>query len=319
MSEPGTDAGVSVRPMQQSDLDEADRVFRLAFGTRLMLPDPMRFRGDSRLLQPRFATDPATAFVALAEGRLVGSIIGMDWGRVFILGPLSVDPAYAGRGIARRLMRELMSWVDTRGFDLVALFTVPDSPTHIRLYESFGFVLQMLTSVMAKPIAPGGSGAEPLTLYSGLDSAGQAEALTGCRAVTAAVFPGLDLSREIRAISEQHLGEVVLLRAGEAVAGFALCHAGAGSEAGSGTLFVKFAATRPGDGAGFARLLDSCEELGRSVGAQRMVAGCNTGRKLAYALMRGRGFRAEMVGVAMHRPDQPGYNRSEIFVIDDWR
>ena len=50
-----------------------------------------------------------------------------------------------------------------------------------------------------------------------------------------------------------------------------------------------------------------------------MVAGCNTGRKLAYALMRGRGFRAEMVGVAMHRPDQPGYNRPEIFVIDDWR
>jgi predicted N-acetyltransferase YhbS len=305
--------------MQQSDLAEADRVFRLAFGTRLRLPDPMRFRGDSRLLQPRFATYPDAAFVALAEDRLVGSIIGMDWGRVFILGPLSVDPAYAGRGIARRLMRELMGRVDARGFDLVALFTVPDSPTHIRLYESFGFVLQMLTPVMAKAIVPGGSGVEPLTLYSGLDSAGQAEALTGCRAVAESVFPGLDLSREIRAISEQHLGEVVLLRAGGAVAGFALCHAGAGSEAGSSNLFVKFAAVRPGDSAGFARLLDQYEELGRAVGAQRLVAGCNTGHKPAYALMRERGFRAEMVGVAMHRPDQPGYNRPEIFVIDDWR
>jgi predicted N-acetyltransferase YhbS len=312
-------AGVSVRPMQQNDLAEADRVFRLAFGTRLRLPDPMRFRGDSRLLQPRFATDPATAFVALAEGRLVGSIIGMDWGRVFILGPLSVDPAYAGRGIARMLMRELMARVDARGFDLVALFTVPDSPTHIRLYESFGFVLQMLTPVMAKPIAPGGPGAEPLALYSGLNSAGQAEALAGCHAVAAAVFPGLDLSREIRAIAEQRLGEVALLRAGGAVAGFALCHAGAGSEAGSGSLFIKFAAVRPGDGAGFARLLDGCGELGRAVGAQRLIAGCNTGRKPAYALMLSQGFRVEMVGVAMHRPDQPGYNRRDIFVIDDWR
>jgi GNAT superfamily N-acetyltransferase len=305
--------------MRQADLAEADRVFRLAFGTRTRLPDPMRFRGDSQLLRPRWATDPETAFVADIGGRIVGSIIGMDWGRVFVLGPLSVDPAHARRGIARGLMRALMGWVDARGFDLAALFTVPDSPTHIRLYESFGFVPQMLIPVMAKPIAPGGPAAASLALYSGLSPAGRVDAMAGCRNLADAVFPGLDLSREIRAISEQGLGEVVLLQSDRAVAGFALCHAGAGSEAGSGNLFVKFAAVRLGDGAGFARLVDACEALARAKGCQRIVAGVNSGRREAYGLMQGRGFRAETVGVAMHRPDQAGYNRPGIFVLDDWR
>jgi hypothetical protein len=38
---------VTVRPMAEADLDEADRIMRLAFGTFLRLPDPMRF-SDAR-------------------------------------------------------------------------------------------------------------------------------------------------------------------------------------------------------------------------------------------------------------------------------
>jgi hypothetical protein len=50
-----------------------------------------------------------------------------------------------------------------------------------------------------------------------------------------------------------------------------------------------------------------------------MLAGCNMGRAEAYRLMLGRGFRSEMIGVAMHRPNQAGWNRPGIFVLDDWR
>jgi hypothetical protein len=42
-------------------------------------------------------------------------------------------------------------------------------------------------------------------------------------------------------------------------------------------------------------------------------------RKGAYRVMRARGYRAGLVGVAMHRPDGPGYNRPDVFAIDDWR
>ncbi len=315
-------AGVAIRPMLRADLDSADRVLRLAFGTRLRLPDPMQFRGDSRILQPRWATCPDLAFVAENEGRIAGSVVGMDWGRVFVLGPLSVAPEFAGRGIARKLVGELLIWADARGFDLAGLFTFPDSPTHIRLYESFGFVPNTLTPVMAKAVAaavktPDAAGS--FALYSGLSQAQRESALAECRVVSGSVFPGLDLSREIQAIAAQGLGETLLLRAGGGVTGFALCHIGPGSEAGGGTLFVKFAACRPGDQAGFERLLAACEGLAQAKGVPRILAGCNTARVEAYRLMGAQGFRAEIIGVAMHRPGQAGYNRPGIFAIDDWR
>ncbi len=313
-------AAVAIRPMLKADLDAADRVLRLAFGTRLRLPDPMQFRGDSRILQPRWAAGPDTGFVAETDGRIAGSVIGMDWGRVFVLGPLSVAPEYSGRGIARLLMKALMNRIDALGFDLAGLFTFPDSPTHIRLYESFGFVPNTLTPVMAKAVEQAPSPPSGFALYSGLSQAEQSAALAECRAVSGSVFPGLDLSREIRAIAAQGLGETLLLRAkGGGLAGFALCHVGPGSEAGSGTLFVKFAACRPGDQAGFERLLASCEGLARAKGMARLVAGCNTARVEAYRLMQARFFRAEIIGVAMHRPGQTGYNRPGIFALDDWR
>lgn len=305
--------------MQRADLESSDRVLRLAFGTRLRLPDPMQFRGDSRILQPRWATCPDLALVAENEGRIVGSIIGMDWGRVFVLGPLSVAPEYSGRGIARKLTRELMARADAHGFGLAGLFTFPDSPTHIRLYEGFGFVPNTLTPVMAKAVAASPGPPGDFALYSGLSPVGRESALADCRALSDSVFPGLDLSREIEAISAQGLGETVLIRDGGGLAGFALCHIGPGSEAGSFTLFVKFAACRPGDRAGFERLLASCEGLARAKGVVRLVAGCNTARAEAYRLMQARGFRAEIVGVAMHRPGQTGYNRPGMFVLDDWR
>jgi hypothetical protein len=65
--------------------------------------------------------------------------------------------------------------------------------------------------------------------------------------------------------------------------------------------------------------LASCEGLARAKGVARLVAGCNTAREEAYRLMKARGFRAEIIGVAMHRPGQTGYNRPGIFALDDWR
>ena len=304
--------------MKRADLDAVDRVYRLAFGTQFGLEDPSRFRGDSQLARTRYAADPSTCFVAESAGRIIGSVFGMDWGGVFIVGPLSVDPAHWRGGVGRVLMDRLVALIDQRRPGLAGLFTFPGSPTHIRLYESYGFVSNTLTPVMAKPVPPAASAADS-TRYSLLSPANQASALAACRAVAGSVFLGLDLSREIAAITAQGLGETLLIGEGEGTAGFALCHVGAGSEAGSGNLFVKFAACRPDDPAAFERLLAACEALARAKGVARIVAGCNTARAEAYRLMQSRGFRADMIGVAMHRPGGAGYNRPGLFVIDDWR
>src|SRR3954469_5276544 len=92
---------------------------------------------------------------------------------------------------------------------------------------------------------------------------------------------GGSISREIHAVTAQRLGDTGLLRREGSVAGFAVCHIGAGTEAGSDSLYVKFATVRPGARQHFERLLDGCEGMAASVGARRIRAGANAGRRLA--------------------------------------
>ena len=42
-------------------------------------------------------------------------------------------------------------------------------------------------------------------------------------------------------------------------------------------------------------------------------------RHEAYRHLIARGFRTEVQGVAMHRPNEAGYSRPGLYVIDDWR
>ena len=139
--------------------------------------------------------------------------------------------------------------------------------------------------------------------------------------MTNELHDGLDLTTEIRAVADQGLGETVLLWDDASLAGVAVCHYGAGTEAGSGTCYIKFGAARPGPGAedAFFRLLDAVEILSATRGLARLAAGVNTARHEAYRGMLARGFRTDIQGVAMHRPNSDGYSRPGIFAIDDWR
>jgi hypothetical protein len=139
--------------------------------------------------------------------------------------------------------------------------------------------------------------------------------------LTGQLLPGLGVAPEIVAIAAQGLGETILLGHGEGMAAFAACNVGKGSEAGSGMAFVKFAAVRPGPDAPvlFARLLDACEALAAARNCRDLVAGVNAARHGAYRQMIERGFRTFLEGVAMLRPNEPGYNRPDCYVIDDLR
>jgi hypothetical protein len=84
---------------------------------------------------------------------------------------------------------------------------------------------------------------------------------------------------------------------------------------------VKFGVVRSGQGAerDFNRLLYACEEFAAAQGVSRLVVGVNTARENAYRQVLARGFRADFLGVSMARPNQAGYNRPDVFLIDDWR
>jgi len=309
---------IVVRLMTAADLGEATRIFRTAFGTFLGVPDVDRFRLDLGTIETRFKTDMKTALVAVREGKLVGSVFGMDWGSQFVVGPLTVDPACWKQGVARVLTAEILAVAERRNPRLVSLFTFPQSATHLRLYGGFGFAPMFLTPVMEKPV---GSPAplEGMRLFSAVPRTERAAILDQSHDLTDASFAGLDLRREIRTIDEQHLGGTILLGHAGSLAGVALCHIGAGTEAGDGALFVKFAAVRPGAPADFERLLDAVDALAAERGVERISAGINTARRDAHRRMLARGFRAGLVGVAMHKPDIAGTLRPDVYIIDDWR
>jgi hypothetical protein len=156
---------------------------------------------------------------------------------------------------------------------------------------------------------------------SDLDGAARPGALASVRELTDAVYPGLDLTREIESVLDQGLGDVVLVDDATALQGVAICHIGAGTEAGGGNCYVKFGAVRPGQHAArhFELLLDACHRLAADKGAAGLAVGANAGRDKAWQALAQRGFRVGMQGVAMHRPNDAGYSHSDSYVIDDWR
>lgn len=311
---------ITIRPLDGRDVAEADRIFRVAFGTFLGMPQPDSFMGDADLVGTRWWAAPSATLGAYAGDELVGSNFAANWGSFGFFGPLTVHPYLWDRGIARRLLDPTLDLFARWGTRQTALFTFPNSPKHIALYEKFGFRRQALTPVMAKSVGCAAGGGQWST-FSAIPRVQRAPTLAACRALTEAIYPGLDVQGEIRAVLDQRIGETVLLREGRDLVAFAICHHGAGSEAGSGATFIKFGAARPGRDAGrhFDRLLAACEAWAQIRGSRQLIAGINVARSEAYNIMCRHGFETTLEGVAMLRPDAPGHNRPDCFIIDDWR
>ncbi|HYM69701.1 MAG TPA: GNAT family N-acetyltransferase [bacterium] len=318
-SQPGV-TGLLIRPLQEHDLPAADRILRLAFGTFIGHPDPPKLWPGKDYIRTRWLADPTAAFGAELDGDLVGSNFATRWGSVGFFGPVTVHPDLWDQGVARRLLDPVVALFARWGIAHAGLFTFPHSPKHIHLYQKFDFWPRYLTGIMSKSV----TGLAPVrgsARYSELSKDEQGAQLAACRDLADAIYPGLDLEREIRAVADQGLGDTVLVRDDAGLAGFAVCHCGAGTEAGDGACYVKFAAARPGPTAArsFDGLLDACEALAAARNMSRLVGGVNLARHEAYRRMIARGFRTDSQGVTMHRPNDPCYNRPGVYLIDDWR
>jgi predicted N-acetyltransferase YhbS len=314
---------VLVREMQSADVPEVDRIIRLAFGTFLNVPDPMTVFGDSHYAAPRFRASAVVKHVAEVEGKIVGSVFLTRWGEVAFLGPISVLPEHWNTGIAQRLLERAASQIERWGVRQYSLFTFPQSPKHICLYQKFGFWPRFLATVLSK--APGTAPASASHVrLSALPAAERRDGIAAVRDLCDALYKGLDLTDDIEALLEQGIGDVLLERgdaADEELAAFAVCHFGEGSEAGTQGLLVKFGAARPGPLASrsFTRLFDAAESLAAEVSASRLSTVVDLSHKDAFQALMARGFRIDFTGLSMHGGDEVGYHRPELYIVDDVR
>ncbi len=313
---------VRISSLRESELGEAIRIVRLAFGTFLGLPDPMQFMGDRDLMAPRWRARNTRVLSAHIDGRLVGSNVITRWGSFGFFGPLTVLPEFWDHGVAQRLMEGTVKVLDSWKLRRSGLFTFAHSAKHVGLYNKFGFWPGYLTALMRHAPATGtraSKGSAPV-LISALDRSQCEEAIRACTRLTDGIEKGLDLSDEIRAVLGQGVGEVVMIDSRSKIDGFAVCMTGSGSEGGAKTCYVKFGMVRGGNGADarFDRLLDAIDLFAVSRETD-VEAGVSLARRNAYARMRTHGYKAMTQGVAMHRPHGDGFNRADVYAMDDWR
>lgn len=303
---------IAIRDARQNELAELEHIVRLAFATHLGLPSPEAF-GDRALIGPRWRADPRSVLVAELDGRAVGSNVATLWGRFGWFGPLTVHPDYWNRGIAQALLAPTMRRFAEHRTAAEALFTFSSSPKHITLYQRYDFWPRRLTAVMAR--TPARSGASYRRLSS-LAATARDGARSAIARITNGLFAGLDLALEIEAVATQGTGETLLVEDDGGVAGFAVCHHGPGSEAGSNDCAVKFGAAATG--AAFRSLLVALLDYSAEVGAQRAAVSINTARERAYRSALEAGFTIAMLGVAMVRGDA-AYDHPDAWVLEDHR
>src|SRR6185437_13318136 len=194
-----TKSDIIVRPLRETELSTADSIMRLAFGTFIGLPDPMAFMGDAAYVRNRWLANPHAAFAAEAAGEVIGSNFATNWGSIGFFGPLTIRPDFWDRGVGKRLMEPVMELFDKWETRHAGLFTFPHSQKHVGLYQRFGFWPRFLTAIMSKPVEQI-NGESRWTKFSKVPAAERGAVLSACREVTDAIYEGLDLTDEIRAV-----------------------------------------------------------------------------------------------------------------------
>ena len=306
-----------VRPLAEADLDEADRIYRLAFGTFLGERHPARFGGDTDTIRGRWKADPAAAFAADLRGRLAGSNFAVNWGTVGFFGPLTVTPKHWDQGVGQRLLDATMDLFAAWGTQHTGLFTFAHSAKHVGLYQKFGFWPRFLTAIMSRPVPPGAPGRAD---HAGRPApGGPARRPAGHRGPDRCGVPRPRREPGGRPCWPSGWGTSCWLTARPAGGGRGLRQRRGDRGGGRGVLRqVRRGAAGARAAEGFGLLLDACGRLAAGHGASAAVGRERRMRPGRAAIAR-HGFRAAMQGVAMHRPNQDGYHVSDRYVIDDWR
>jgi GNAT superfamily N-acetyltransferase len=279
------------------DIDRINRVFSEAFTDRYQRDGLSGVRVP--MLNPeiwRFALAAAGEGAMMwrdGAGELVAFNIVHQSGAEGWMGPLAVRPARQGEGIGGLIVRAGVKRLEAAGARVIGLETMPRTVENIGFYSRLGFRPEHLTVSMARELDG------PQTPRGGaLLSREGAARLAECRALTDALAPGLDFSRELALTLERKLGDATLISERGVLAGFALWHSAplAEGRAADELRVLKLGARNLGV---FGRLLQALEASAWEAGAHRIAIRCQTVYRGAYGALLDAGYRVHWTDLRM--------------------
>ena len=137
------------------------------------------------------------------------------------MGPLAVRPDLQGAGLGKDVVRVGVEWLKQDGATVIGLETMPRTMDNIGFYSRLGFVPGKLTLTLTLDSS---ANEKVPQLLGRLSPAARDDAIAECALLAASCMPGYDFTREILLTHELGLGDTVLVRHGDALVGFALCH-----------------------------------------------------------------------------------------------
>lgn len=122
-----------LRAMTINDYDDVFALWRSTEG--LSISDD-----DSReRIELYLARNPELNFIALIEGEVIGSVLCGHDGRRGILRHLAVKDACRGHGIARELVKRVVSELAKQGIQRCNLYVLDANPAARRFWEHMGW------------------------------------------------------------------------------------------------------------------------------------------------------------------------------------
>jgi GNAT superfamily N-acetyltransferase len=138
------------------------------------------------------------------------------------MGPLAVRDDCQGQGQGKSVVREGIAHLRRCGCTTIGLETMPRTMDNIGFYAGIGFVPGHLTVTLTIEAGASSSVRDLLSMHA---PGVREDIVAECAALTAAVAPGSDYSREMLLTHELGLGDTLIVREGDDLLGFALCHA----------------------------------------------------------------------------------------------
>jgi GNAT superfamily N-acetyltransferase len=286
-------------PITDDDIPALNVVFSEAFTERYRRDGMVGVRVPT--LNPaiwRFALDDADGGAMLwrdPEGRIAAFNVAHQSGVEGWMGPLAVRTDLQAVGVGSAIVQAGVRWLQGRGARVIGLETMPRTVDNIGFYTALGFRPGALTVTATVDAAAGGP--TPWRLGR-LGPREREEMLAAIAALTAAVAPGVDFSREIALTERYALGDTLIVTEGGTLRGFAVCH-GAALVEGRAREELRVLKVVLGDESDIPALLAALAGFAREAGTRRAAIRVQTAQRTVLPAILARGGRVRWTDLRM--------------------